>query len=135
MGLSFPSGEELDRIAISAEGETDVLKPITFKDGYLNLSGIETQSMRCLEALKPEERPWLVREVFYKLADSVVKMTKYLNTICGADKFIFAGGVSSSEYIRNYLKENLPKEFTVIFGDPELSGDNAVGTALLGLRK
>ena len=135
MGLRFPSGEELDRMAISAEGETAVLKPVTFKDGYLNLSGIETQSMRNLEALDEAEWPGLVHEVFHKLADSVVKMTEYLGKTYGTDKFIFAGGVSSSEFIRQYLKENLPKSYTLVFGEPELSGDNAVGTALLGLRK
>ncbi|MBR5739871.1 MAG: O-sialoglycoprotein endopeptidase, partial [Firmicutes bacterium] len=37
MGLSFPSGEELDRMTVGAEGETAVLKPVTFRDGYLNL--------------------------------------------------------------------------------------------------
>ena len=135
MSLRFPSGEELDRMALEAEGETAVLKPVTLKDGYLNLSGIETQSMRNLEALDEVEWPRLVREVFHKLADSILKMTEYLGMTYGTDKFIFAGGVSSSEFIRNYLKENLPKNYVTVFGDPELSGDNAVGTALLGLRK
>lgn len=135
LGLSFPSGEELDRMAMSAGTETAVLKPVTFRNGYLNLSGIETQSMRALDALEPGEQQGLVREVFHKLADSILKMTEYLGKTLGVRKFIFAGGVSSSEYLRNYLKENIPADHVIVFGDPELSGDNAVGVALLGLRR
>ncbi len=135
IGLKFPSGEELDRMALTAGAETAVLKPVNIRNGYLNMSGLETQSMRQLEALEPDEYPTLVREVFHKLTDAIVRMTLYFKETLRTDRFIFAGGVSASVYIRNYLKENLPEEIVTVFGDPELSGDNAVGVALLGLSK
>ena len=45
--------------------------------------------------------------------------------------FIFSGGVSSSGYLRKRIENELPETLKYIFGAPELSGDNAVGTALL----
>ena len=59
-------------------------------------------------------------------------MTTQIATKYEVKDFLFAGGVSSSAYLRNYLKKNLPKDINVVFGDPKLSQDNAVGIALLG---
>jgi len=46
--------------------------------------------------------------------------------------FIFAGGVSSSQYIRQYLYSNLADSINIVFGESKMSQDNAIGTALLG---
>ena len=51
LGYSFPAGEEMDKVALSAEKPSDFLKPIKVKDGYMNLSGIETQAMRRADAM------------------------------------------------------------------------------------
>ena len=31
--------------------------------------------------------------------------------------------------------KNMTEDMNIVFGDPELSGDNAVGTSLIGMKK
>ena len=53
----------------------------------------------------------------------------------GLDKALLCGGVASSALFRGMLEERLSRAGgvpEVCFGDPELSGDNAVGVALIG---
>lgn len=132
MGLDFPCGEELDKLALSCESASNVLTKIKVKDGYVNLSGIETQVSR---ALQSENSLMLVGELFLKSAASIAEMTKQTAQKYNVSDFIYAGGVSSSKYIRNYLSKNLSSDLNLIFGEPALSSDNAVGTALLGGNK
>ena len=136
LGYDFPSGEIMDAIALrTAEASSD-LKPIKVKDCYMNLSGIETQSMRKAEELIEAGEPAdaLIKELFDKLGRSILDMTLQLIDKYGNRPVIFAGGVSSSEYIRKYLSDALPDDVRYVFGEPELSGDNAVGVALIGMR-
>ena len=137
LGMSFPSGEELDGIALEEKDMTSMLKPIKVKDGRMNLSGIETQSLRGAESLTSSGNRTepLVKEVFTRLSDSVLGMMKQLSETCGTKNYIFAGGFSSSEFLRAYIMKNMTEDMNIVFGDPELSGDNAVGTALIGMKK
>lgn len=132
MGLNFPCGEELDKLALLSEMPSNILTKIKVQDGYVNLSGIETQVLR---ALPPKNNNSLVEELFLKSAASIAEMTKQIADKYNISDFIYAGGVSSSKYIRNYLSKELSGNFHLIFGTPSLSSDNAVGTALLGGRK
>ena len=70
-----------------------------------------------------------------RLCCSVKKMTLQLCKKYQISDFIFAGGVSASQYLRRYMKESLPDKINLVMGDPGLSTDNAVGTALLGGNK
>ena len=136
LGLAFPSGEIMDAIALRTAEASSGLKPIKVKDCYMNLSGIETQSMRKAEELMGAGEPadMLIKELFDKLGRSILDMTMQLIDKYGNRPVIFAGGVSSSEYIRKYLSGELPDDVRYVFGKPELSGDNAVGVALIGMR-
>lgn len=136
LGLPFPSGDVMDGIALNEGGSSSYLKPIKVKDGYMNLSGIETQAIRKAEELIAEEQSAdiLIKELFDKLGRAILDMTLQLNCKYGNLPVIFAGGVSSSKYIRNYLKNTLPENIKYVFGAPELSGDNAVGIALIGMK-
>jgi len=136
LGLAFPSGEIMDAIALRTAEASSGLKLIKVKDCYMNLSGIETQSMRKAEELMGAGEPadMLIKELFDKLGRSILDMTMQLIDKYGNRPVIFAGGVSSSEYIRKYLSGELPDDVRYVFGEPELSGDNAVGVALIGMR-
>lgn len=129
LGLYFPSGQEMDEIACKTIVHgPNVLPKIKCEDGYINLSGIETRCQRSVDTVANEQ---LITMTFHRLAEAVCTMTRQLADKYTIKKFLFAGGVSSSQYIRTYLAEHLT-DFEICFGDPKLSTDNAVGIALLG---
>lgn len=129
MGMDFPCGEALDKMAVLSRGFTGLLSQIKVRDGYVNLSGIETQAQRMLEGHEPSD---LICDLFFRLSESVREMTSQLSLKYGIDKFLYAGGVSCSKYMQSFLNKNLSKDLTVVFGEAKLSSDNAVGISLLG---
>ena len=149
LGMAFPAGEEMDKLALSASQETKVLKKIGISDLYINLSGIDTQCRREAEKLGAgspytrteaytDEQAMLIRELFTRTAEALAALTENAACEYGINKFLFAGGVASSEYIKNYVKNALggygDGSLEIIFADPHLARDNAVGTALLGVK-
>ena len=140
MGFSFPCGKKLDELAGRAAGEKNcVFTPIKVKDCFVNLSGIETQGQRLLEkqilekhTLENHIREKIACDLMLRISESIEEMTLRLAEKYDIENFIFAGGVSSSEYLRKYMNRHLAGKVKFVFGDPKLSQDNAVGTALLG---
>ena len=105
------------------------LTRIKVTDGYVNLSGIETQGQRLLASCADSE---LVADLFEKLSRSVAEMTMQLSEKYKISNFLYAGGVSCSRYLREYLSHHLCGDLNISFGSSQLSSDNAVGVALLG---
>jgi Metal-dependent proteases with possible chaperone activity len=131
-GMDFPAGAEMDSIAIACRepAPKDVLPPIKVIKGYFNLSGIETSALRSLDDMP---RDLLIKALFDRIGETIVKTVRQTAEEYDIDKFLFAGGVSSSDYIRNYINDAKPlKNIKICFGDPALSTDNAAGTAYLG---
>ena len=83
-------------------------------------------------------RAMLARELFSKIAEVLVKLTKNAAETYGIRKFLFAGGVASSEYIENYINNTMKIKnngnLEIIFAEPNMAQDNAVGIALLGAK-
>lgn len=162
MGFAFPCGQELDRLAMEAAAQAgraadsdgvsagsgrvkgNLLPRIKCEDGSINLSGIETKCQRVLSAYR-ETHPFAGpdREAFCRrlsimlmdrLCQAMADQTAQLAEQNAVTDALFAGGVSSSRFIRAYLPARIPG-IRCCFGDPALSCDNAVGTALLGGRE
>ncbi len=136
LGMDFPSGQEMDKIALQYAQRThgnNFFTPIKVNEGFLNLSGIETQGQRIIKDNNNIEK--IVYDLFITLSESIIKMINQINQKTNINNYIFAGGVSSSVFIRNYLKENLNSTINIYFGQPALSSDNAVGVALLGRKE
>ena len=144
LGMKFPCGREMDQLALAAaENEGHAVTPverfdiprIKVNDGMVNLSGIESACQRSIEREHALDKEAFCRELFDRIADALWKMTLSIKEKTGKDKFLFAGGVSSSLYIRERL-ERMSKDsrsgVLTAFGEPELCRDNAVGIALLG---
>ena len=109
---------------------------MTTRDGGLNchLSGAETQVQRWIKSgeLCRED---IAREVYDLLARTVARMICAGAEKTGIGQVLIAGGVSSSALFRELVTERIHKRdrnLRVCFGKPEYSGDNAVGTALIG---
>ncbi|MCI9596376.1 MAG: O-sialoglycoprotein endopeptidase [Firmicutes bacterium] len=138
LGMAFPAGEEMDRIAMKTQDSSQALKKIPYDGLFFNLSGLETQWSRTAEnRIKAgEETDSLIRELFDKILKALIQITEQAAKETSINSIMFTGGVSSSRYISGKLKthfENSP--LFIEFGDQSLSQDNAVGIALLGGRK
>ena len=135
LGMAFPAGEEMDRIAVNAAGESQRLTPIKVKDGWINLSGIDTQAKRELADMYVSDAAPAIRELFHRMSDAIVTMIQQCAEKTGVRDVIMAGGVTASRFIRDEVGEALRKiDIDAEFGDVKLAQDNAVGTALLGGR-
>lgn len=130
LNMDFPSGKRMDDLALNTSStDHDLLPRIKVDCGYLNLSGLETKCMRSLNDYKKET---LIEALFYRISESIATTVNQVSKRTHVNKFIFVGGVSSSRYIRNFLIENSKPDLEIIFGQEDLSTDNAVGIALLG---
>ena len=124
LGLDFPCGAALERLASSFEGKAEKLR-VTVKDGYCNLSGIENKARALYETTKDSAATAAM--VFEAVCDNLIAMTKQLTKKYGESPVLFAGGVMSNTYMREKLSAN----FDAHFSEPAYSADNAAGIALL----
>ena len=123
MGLKFPCGKELEKLALTTD-KTQKL-PFSVNNGYVNLSGIETKLLNSISG--PD--PLIARTVFEYLKDVIIKLIENAMDTTGISDVLIVGGVASNSIIRNGLLHRFGK--SVRFATAELSSDNAVGTAVL----
>lgn len=137
LGLPFPCGQALDEIALRTAESTNLLTGIKVREGHLNLSGFDTQFRNKLsDTADADQTPdALIKEAFIRISDSIIKMLVQCAEETGIHSIYLSGGVASSKFIRDSIIVKLQKEgCQVHFATPELSSDNAIGTALLGSR-
>lgn len=126
MGLSFPCGMELERLAL---GSDKVFNPkVCVKDGKCSLSGLENQCRKMLDAGESKEDT--ARYCLDFICKTLEKMTEYALSEYGDLPLVFAGGVMSNSIIRNKIRSR----FGASFAQPEFSCDNAAGVAILAGR-
>ena len=134
LGLPFPAGPHLEQLAVQGRSESRLT--MTTRNGGLNchLSGAETQVQRWI-ASGELPREDIAREVYDLLSRTVARMICAAAEKTGIRQVLIAGGVSSSALFRELVTDRIcrrDRNLRVCFGKPEYSGDNAVGTALIG---
>lgn len=129
LGYSFPSGKYLDKIACNHEA-TIKPKKVKIRDGYFNLSGTETEVMKSIDA----DGDAIIPGLFAEISELLYKEAKLLSEQYGIKLVVMTGGVAASSFVRNYIdnKSENERDLEIFFGSNKLSGDNAVGIALLG---
>ena len=129
LGLSFPCGGELEKLAASV-GNAKGIKPIkvTVRDGECNMSGAENR-IRELVA-RGEDAGKIAYFTLDFVAKNVIALTEQAREKYPALPVIFAGGVMRNKIIREKIKEKIDN---IYFASEELSSDNSVGTGYLGL--
>ena len=128
LGLSFPCGPELERLAVNADKRFKV-KPV-IKDGNCCLSGVENKCRTMLDAgEKPEN---IARYCLDMITATITAMTDHAISLYGELPLLFAGGVMSDKLIREEVLIRYPGSS---FAEPEFSCDNASGTAIFGYLK
>ncbi len=137
MGLPFPSGEELEKLAVRGHSEGRLGASLEKGDLACHLSGAETKVQQWLkEGRMPRED--IAREIYDLLARTLVRMLKAGAEKTGLKEALVTGGVAASALLRQLLEERRIKTRgcpEIVFGRPEMSGDNAVGVALIGVQQ
>ena len=137
MGLTFPSGEELEELA--ALGHSEGRLGCSMEDGGLtcHLSGAETRVQQWIrDGNLPRED--VAREIYDLLARTLIRMLQAGTERTGIRNALITGGVAASSLLRQMLEERRKKARNcpeLVFGKPEMSGDNAVGVALIGAKR
>lgn len=130
--MPFPAGPELEKLAMN--GKAQALIGVSVKGVNCNLAGAENKIVRWLEEGKmPPEQ--IAAEVFDFLSRTIIRMIEAAQEQTGVHQALLAGGVASSALLKRMLHERAKKRglhCRLCFAHPELSGDNAVGVALLG---
>ena len=137
MGLGFPAGSELEMLAL--QGNSRGLLGCSMSDGDLtcHFSGAESQVQRWIKEGKVN-REDTAREIYDVLARSTARMLAAGAEKTGLDSALVTGGVASSPLFRLMLVQRITarrSSLKIVFGQPEMSGDNAVGVALIGLKE
>lgn len=127
LGLPFPAGKELDKLACQSEKEYKV-KPF-FRDGSCSFSGLENKCRTMKDKNEPDCD--IAKYCIDYICEAVRLMTRHAQACFGDLPLIYAGGVMSNSIISRKISE----EFGGCFASPEYSSDNAAGTAYLAYIK
>ena len=83
-------------------------------------------------------REQIAAEIFDFVARTIVRMVEAACEETGTKQALLAGGVASSTLLREMIDRRAKKRrlnCRICYARPELSGDNAVGVALLGAQR
>lgn len=128
MGLPFPAGVHMERLAAGFEGRIPKKRP-SVSGLFFNLSGLENMAKQLYD--KTHDKALVSSFVFNYVFESVDTICTNYRVAYGDTPFVFAGGVMSNSII----KEKLSERSDVYFAEPSLSADNAVGIAVLSKRR
>lgn len=127
LGLKFPAGPALEQLALTNVDKVPK-KKISSRDTSVNLSGLENMAIKLYA--ETGNAPLTAAFVFDYIGNAIAKICEGYIEKFGDSTFVYAGGVMSNSLI----KKKLAEKFNAVFAVPELSSDNAVGTAVLALR-
>ncbi len=129
LGLGFPCGGELERLAAQSKLEKLPLR-VSVRNGDCNLSGAENTARKMLK--DGASREDVARFAILFAGKTILAMSEKARARYPELPIVYAGGVMRNQIIRQMLSHSLDN---VWFADTELSSDNAVGTAYLGLER
>jgi len=132
LGLPFPCGPAMEALACGTPARH--LIGSSCRGLYCSLSGPETALCRMIET-DSVSREQIASEVYDLLIRTIYHLIEAAAKQTGISDVLLAGGVASSALVRAGIEERRIKKRQVLrirFAKPELSGDNAVGIALLG---
>lgn len=127
LGLKFPCGSELDKLAVKSNREFKI-KP-TLKRMDCCLSGVEN---KCKDMKnKGEAHEDIAKFCIMYICETLSMMTLKAIQNYGNIPIVFAGGVMSNSIISKKLSE----KYGAYFAKPEFSCDNATGLAIFAYLK
>lgn len=125
LGLPFPAGPDLERLAAQADGKLSLPSAA----GGLSFSGPFTAAIRLIEQGDADKE--IAFATLRVVANSLEKHLRKAAEAQGLSQVLLVGGVMSNQLIRQRLEHRLAGRLQLHFAEPRLCTDNAVGTALL----
>ena len=126
LGLPFPSGASLDKLALCTAADKGAQPKVT--DCHFSLSGMQNQ-------IENQHKSGVSAEVLARFALETVANAVVCATAQARRQYavpvLCAGGVMASQVIRVRMEAAFSD---CLFAEPALSGDNAVGVAVLAAR-
>lgn len=133
MGYDFPCGKYIDENALNCKFIIKQGLKTSVKEGYMNLSGLENQIDNIIDDYDKE---YISKLVLDAVVRNMIKSIEHISKEYNIKDIVFAGGVSASKYISKELTNRLRKyKINAYFTKPEYATDNAVGCALIGVKK
>ncbi len=136
MGLNYPGGVELDKIASLPDRKKYPLPTPSLSGNHLDFSfsGLKTAVINLIHNAQQKgeevDIPVLAATLREKVTDILLEKTIAAATQTGLKKIVLAGGVSANSEIRRRFKELENQGFAVYLPKPEYCGDNA---AMIGV--
>ena len=128
LGLSFPAGPHLERLALENTRPLPKTKLAT-SSTYVNFSGVENMAIKLYK--ETESKPYVAHFVLDYIGRAVSRMLDAYTEQYGKTPFLFAGGVMCNSIIKSMLSSGRE----AYFAHPSMSADNAVGIATLAMQK
>ncbi len=128
LGMGFPCGMELDRLAQSYEGKLPPIR-VPMKGADCHFSGAQNQCEKLHASGAPDAM--VARYAISYIGKAVDNMTAQVLAQYGQRPVVYAGGVMSNSMIRAWMQE----KYDGYFAAPAFSSDNAAGVALIGALK
>lgn len=128
MGLKFPCGRELEKLALNNKEKLPPIK-VSVSDLSCNLSGLENLAFDLYE--KTQNKELVSRYVLEFISKTLIAITNNLRKRYPNEKIIYAGGVMSNSIIQDNIRNKFDGVF---FATPEFSSDNAAGIAILTMK-
>ncbi|WP_207755036.1 Kae1-like domain-containing protein [Alkaliphilus hydrothermalis] len=133
LGLPFPAGPHLEKLAQGWQGEV-INVPISVKGTNISFSGPETFVRREIE--KNPNKDQIAHSVFEGVGATLVGLIKKLMKLYPHKEVLLVGGVASNQQIKGKLVSSFrDKGINLIYADPMFCSDNAVGIGVLGVKK
>ena len=131
LGLPFPAGPHLERLALGATGRLS-LASAPARVGF-SFSGPCSAALRLVE--QGEDTAEIAFATLRVVANSLEKVLRAIVEEEGLRQVLMVGGVMSNQLIRRRLSHRLQGFLTLEFIEPHLCTDNAVGVAKLAREK
>ncbi len=128
LGLPFPAGPALERLAASYTGRVRRRRP-TVTDCRVNFSGVENLALSLYR--ETGDAAHTAAFVLTHIRDALSEIVSSYFEEHGATPLLCAGGVMSAKMLRLEMQSR----FGAYTAEPALSSDNAVGVAVLTARR
>ncbi len=128
LGLKFPAGRELEKMALLARAHHCII-PTRVEKGDFHFAGQENKAKAML--VEGGDAAEVAYGIFASIGRTLSRALEYL---CGETKartVLFSGGVMANSIVRETAVKRLERKADCFFADPSYATDNAVGCTLL----